>query len=119
MKLCYLLLIACLFVLPPKVNAQKKRENKCENAVQEHTDFQSKGVYGSPLESEWHPAAAYVLIKEMQRFKVLKKEFVEKKSVWRFEFVEMIGGKSIVFVYHLEKQVSFCDGPNAFFVVKK
>ena len=74
-------------------------------AVNQETDFQVTGIYGSPLEAEWHPAAAYVLRKEMQRFEVLQREFQKKTSAWRFEFAEMVGGKTVVFVYHL-KQLS-------------
>ena len=60
--------------------SEKKLKNKCIKAVNQETDFQVTGVYGSPLESEWHPAAAYVLRKEMQRFEVLKREFQKKQQ---------------------------------------
>ena len=119
MKCKFLFAFILGWSLAVSVGAESKRENKCEKALQENTEFRVKGIYGSPLENEWHPAAAYVLIKEMQRFQVLKKEFVQTKADWRFEFVEMIGGKTIVFVYHLKTQVYFCNGPNAFFVVPK
>ena len=96
-----------------------KPENPCKIAINEKTDYQVLGIYGSPLESEWHPAAAYVLLKEMYRFEVLLKEFQQKSPPWRFEFVEMSGGKSMVFVYHLEHKFDYCDGPNTFYVKKK
>ena len=96
-----------------------KPENPCKIAINEKTDYQVLGIYGSPLESEWHPAAAYVLLKEMYRFEVLQKEFQQKFSPWRFEFVEMSGGKTMVFVYHLENRFDYCNGPNAFYVKKK
>ena len=99
--------------------SEKKLENLCEKAVNQETDFQVTGIYGSPLESEWHPAAAYVLRKEMQRFEVLKREFQKKTTAWRFEFAEMVGGKTVVFVYHLIHLSAFCSGPNAFFVLRK
>ena len=95
-----------------------KPENPCKIAINEKTDYQVLGIYGSPLESEWHPAAAYVLLKEMYRFEVLVKEFQQKSPPWRFEFVKMSGGKTIVFVYHLEHKFNYCDGPNAFYVKK-
>ena len=94
-------------------------ENLCKKAINEKTEYQVSGIYGSPLESEWHPAAAYVLLKEMYRFEVLLKEFQQKSSPWRFEFVEMSGGKIMVFVYHLEQKFNYCDGPNAFYVKEK
>ena len=95
-----------------------KPENPCKIAINEKTDYQVLGIYGSPLESEWHPAAAYVLLKEMYRCEVLLKEFQQKSPPWRFEFVEMSGGKTMVFVYHLEHKFDYCDGPNAFYVKK-
>ena len=95
-----------------------KPEKPCKIAINEKTDYQVLGIYGSPLESEWHPAAAYVLLKEMYRFEVLLKEFQQKSPPWRFEFVEMSGGKTMVFVYHLEHKFDYCDGPNTFYVKK-
>ena len=99
--------------------SEEKQKNKCIKAVNQQTDFQVTGIYGSPIESEWHPAAAYVLRKEMQRFEVLQREFQKKTSAWRFEFAEMVGGKTVVFVYHLKQLSAFCSGPNAFFVLRK
>ena len=96
-----------------------KPENPCKIAINEKTDYQVLGIYGSPLESEWHPATAYVLLKEMYRFEVLLKEFQQKSPPWRFEFVEMSGGKTMAFVYHLEHRFDYCDGPNAFYVKEK
>ena len=95
-----------------------KPENLCKKAINKKTEYQVSGIYGSPLEAEWHPAAAYVLLKEMYRFEVLKKEFQQKSPPWRFEFVEMSGGKTIAFVYHLENRFEYCFGPNAFYVNK-
>ena len=97
----------------------KEPGNPCKIAINEKTDYQVLGIYGSPLESEWHPAAAYVLLKEMYRFEVLKKEFQQKSSQWRFEFFEMAGGKTMAFVYHLKNKFDYCFGPNAFYVKKK
>ena len=96
----------------------KEPGNPCKIAINKKTDYQVLGIYGSPLESEWHPAAAYVLLKEMYRFEVLQKEFQQKFPPWRFEFVEMSGGKTIAFVYHLENRFDYCNGPNAFYVKK-
>ena len=98
---------------------EKKQKNHCMKAVNQETEYRVSGIYGNPLESEWHPAAAYVLLKEMQRFEVLKREFQKKTKAWRFEFAEMVGGKTVVFVYHLQHLSAFCAGPNAFFVLRK
>ena len=95
-----------------------KTKNLCKKAIGEKTEYQVSGIYGSPIESEWHPAAAYVLLKEMYRFEVLLKEFQQKSPPWHFEFVEMSGGKTMVFVYHLEHKYNYCDGPNAFYLKK-
>ena len=95
-----------------------KTENFCKKVISEKTEYKVSGIYGSPLESEWHPATAYVLLKEMYRFEVLLKEFQQKSPPWRFEFVEMSGGKTMVFVYHLEHKFNYCNGPNAFYVKK-
>ena len=99
--------------------SEKKLKNKCIKAVNQETEYRVSGIYGSPLEAEWHPAAAYVLRKEMQRFEVLKREFQKKTAAWRFEFAEMVGDKTVVFVYHLKRLSAFCSGPNAFFVLRK
>ena len=116
-----ILVVICLFYAY-FINAEeseKKLKNQCAKAVNQKTEYQVAGIYGSPLESEWHPAAAYVLLREMQRFEVLQREFQQKTAAWRFEFAEMIGGKTIVFVYHQQLQTAFCGGPNAFFVLRK
>ena len=97
----------------------KEPGNPCKIAINEKTNYKVLGIYGSPLESEWHPAAAYVLLKEMYRFEVLLKELQQKFPPWRFEFVEMSGGKTIAFVYHIENKFDYCFGPNAFYVKKK
>jgi len=94
-------------------------ENLCTIAINENTNYKVLGIYGSPLESEWHPAAAYVLLKEIYRFKVLRKEFYHKSHPWRFEFVEMVGKKTMVFVYNIENKFDYCNGPNAFYVKEK
>ena len=76
-----ILVVLCLFYLSfaGAEEPEKKLENLCEKAVNQETDFQVTGIYGSPIEAEWHPAAAYVLRKEMQRFEVLQREFQKKK----------------------------------------
>jgi len=119
MRLILVVLCLCYLSFAGAKEPEKKLENLCEKAVNQETDFQVTGVYGSPLESEWHPAAAYVLRKEMQRFEVLKREFQKKTAAWRFEFAEMVGGKTVVFVYHLQRRTAYCRGPNAFFVLRK
>ena len=101
------------------VESAEKQENLCEKAVNQESGYRVSGIYGSSLELEQHPAVAYVLLREMQRFKVLQRKFQQKTEKWRFEFAEMIGGKTIVFVYHRQIQTDFCAGPNAFFVLKQ
>ena len=117
-----ILVVLCLFYTY-FINAEeseKKLKNQCAKAVNQKTEYRVAGIYGSPLESEWHPAAAYVLLREMQRFEVLQREFQLKTTAWRFEFAEMIGGKTIVFVYHQQLLTAFCGGgPNAFNVLRK
>jgi len=116
-----ILVFVCLFYVS-FVSAEwpeKKAENRCAKAVNEKTEYMVSGIYGSPLESEWHPAAAYVLLREMKRFEVLQREFQQKTATWRFEFVEMTSGKTIVFVYHQQLQKAFCGGANAYFVLRK
>ena len=99
--------------------SEKNPENLCKVAINENSDYQVSGIYGSSLESEWHPASAYVLLKEMYRFEVLRKVFQQKSPPWRFEFLEMSGGETMVFVYHLENRFDYCYGPNAFHVKEK
>ena len=117
-----LFLIFLYFLEINYVNANeidKKQKNICKDAINNHTSFKVKGIYGSPLESEWHRAAAYVLIMEMRRFSVLQREYIKKKSQWSFEFAEMLGGKTVVFVYHEKILRNYCKGSNAFFVIRK
>ena len=111
----YCLLLSVSFA----AESEKKLKNKCIKAVNQETEYRVSGIYGNPLESEWHPAAAYVLLREMERFEVLQREFQKKTPAWRFEFAEMVGGKTVVFVYHLKHLSAFCAGPNAFFVLRK
>ena len=99
--------------------SSQEQVNLCEKVVNQETVYRVSGIYGSSLESEQHPSVAYVLLREMQRFKVLQREFQQKTDEWRFEFAEMIGGKTVVFVYHRHLQTDFCAGPSAFFVLKK
>ncbi len=91
MRLILVVLCLCYLSLAGAEEPEKKLENLCEKAVNQETDFQVKGIYGSPLESEWHPAAAYVLRKEMQRFEVLKREFQKKIAALPFGIFTMVG----------------------------
>ena len=118
MRFFFVLLLMIIVSAAVGKESVNKTENPCKIAINEKTDYQVLGIYGSPLESEWHPAAAYVLLKEMYRFEVLQKEFQQKSPPWRFEFVEMSGGKTMAFVYHLENRFDYCNGPNAFYVKK-
>jgi len=98
---------------------EKTIKNRCKTAVNQETNYRVSGIYGNPFESEWHPAAVYVLLREIQRFKLLQREFKKETKEWRFEFVEMVGGKTVVFVFHTKQHSVFCVGPNAFFVLRK
>jgi len=60
------------------VESAEKQENLCEKAVNQESGYRVSGIYGSSLELEQHPAVAYVLLREMQRFKVLQREFQQK-----------------------------------------
>tara|TARA_Y100001970_G_C14147361_1_gene810632 strand:+ start:808 stop:1155 length:348 start_codon:yes stop_codon:yes gene_type:complete len=111
-------LIFLIFTQISIANANQEK-NYCIEAINENTSFKVTGIYGSPFESELHPSAAYVLIKEMKKFLVLEREYIKKSAQWRFEFSEMKGGKTIVFVYHQKILKSFCKGPNSFFVIRK
>ena len=119
MRSLFVLLLIIIFSTAIGKETGNNSENLCRIAVNEKTDYKVSGIYGSPLESEWQPAAAYVLLKEMYRFDVLRKEFQKKSQPWSFEFMEMSGGKTMVFVYNLVKRFDYCDGPNAFYVNKK
>ena len=117
-----LFLLFLCFLEISYVNAnesEKKQKNICKEAINKNTSFRVTGIFGSSLESEWPPAASYVLLKEMKRFLVLQREYVKKKSKWRFEFSEMVGGKTVVFVYHEKILKNYCRGSNAFFIVRK
>ena len=54
------------------------KKNICEEAIHKNTIFKVTGIYGNSIETEWSSGAAYVLLKEMKKLLVLKKEFVEK-----------------------------------------
>jgi len=97
----------------------KIRINNCEKAVNKNTRYRVSGIFGSTLEKEHKRTTAFIFLKELLRFKVLKKEFKKKTDDWIFEFMEMIGGKIIVFVYHTKIHADFCSGTNSFFVIKK
>ena len=99
--------------------SEKKQKNKCIKAVNQETEYRVSGIYGNPLESEWNPAAAYVLRKEMQRFTVLQGEFQTKTAAWRFEFSEMVGGKTVVGVYHLKGGGGGGGGGDAFLILSE
>ena len=116
MRLILVVLCLCYLSFAGAEEPEKKLENLCEKAVNQETDFQVTGIYGSPIEAEWHPAAAYVLRKEMQRFEVLQREFQKKTAGWRYEFAEMVGGKTVVFVYHRKQLSAFLSGPNGVFL---
>ena len=100
-------------------STENKHKNFCMEAINQYTSFKATGVYGNPFELEWNPSAAYVLLKEMKKFVVLEREFVREFAQWRFEFAEMTGSKTIVFVFHKKFLKDFCKGPNAFFVTRK
>ena len=113
--------VVCVFVgtFVQAVESSQEQVNYCEKVVNQETGYRVLGIYGSSLELEWHPSVAYVLLREMKRFKVLQREFQQKTDEWRFEFAEMTGGKTVVFVYHRQIQTDFCAGSNIFFVLKQ
>ena len=119
MRLVFVVLLIFSFSNAAGKEFEKNSKNRCKIAINENSDYKVTGVYGSSFESEWHPAATYVLLKEMYRFDVLLKEYQQKKHPWLLEFVEMSGGKIMAFVYNLEKRYGYCNGPNAFSVIKK
>ncbi len=119
MRCFIILIIMSNFTIAVGKEFEKKSENLCKIVINQNSDYQALGIYGSPLESEWYPAAAYVLLKEIYRFEVLRKEFQQKSPPWLFEFVEFTDGETVVFVYHLEKRFDYCEGPNAFYVKEK
>ena len=80
MRLILVVLCLCNLSVAGADEPEKKLENLCEKAVNQETDFQVTGIYGSPLEEEWHPAAAYVLRKQTQRFDVLQRDSQKKTS---------------------------------------
>ena len=111
----------CVFVgtIAQSSESSQKQVNHCKKAVNKETGYRVSGIYGSSLESEKHTSAVYVLLSEIKKLKVLQREFQQKTEKWRFEFAEMIGGKTVVFVYHRQVQIDFCAGSNTFFVLKK
>ena len=113
--------IVCLFTgtFVQAAELSQEQVNYCEEAVNQETVYRVSGIYGSSLELEQHASIAYVLLREMKRFKVFQREFQQKTDEWRFEFAEMTGGKTVVFVYHRQIQTDFCAGSNVFFVLKK
>ena len=113
--------VVCVFAgtFVQATGSSQEQANYCEKAVNQETGYRVSGIYGSSLESEQQPSVAYALLREMKIFKVIQSEFQQKTDEWRFEFVEMIGGKMVVFVYHRQIQTDFCAGSNAFFVLKK
>ncbi len=119
MRYVIILIIMSNFSITVGKEFENNPENLCKIAIKKNSDYQALGIYGSPLESEWHPAAAYVLLKEMSRLEVMRKDFQQISPPWRFEFVELSGGETVVFVYHLENRFDYCDGPNAFYVKEK
>ena len=119
MRYFIILIIMSNFSITVGKEFENNPENLCKIAIKKKSDYQALGIYGSPLESEWHPAAAYVLLKEMSRLEVMRKDFQQISPPWRFEFVELSGGETVVFVYHLENRFDYCDGPNAFYVKEK
>ena len=96
-----------------------KSENPCKIAINEKQNYKVLESMGVHLNLNGILLRSYVLLNEMYRFEVLKKEFQQKSSQWRFEFVEMSGGKTMAFVYHLKNKFDYCFGPNAFLCQEK
>ena len=83
MRYFFVLLIMINFSSVVGKEFRKNPENICKIAVNQNSDYKVSGIYGSSLESEWHPVSAYILLKEIYRFEVLRKEFrIRSQHVW-------------------------------------
>ena len=99
-------------------NLTKARLNPCVEAVEQLTDWRVKGVYGSPLEKEWHRTALYKLEKKMLRFDVLEEHVQEAAEDWQFERYKFTNKTEVIFVFHNILKHSQCKAmPNAFYVI--
>ena len=90
--------------------------NRCAEAIRQLTEFEPTGIYGSSVEHEWTPASMYLLQREAEKYRVLNRHFLDQVEDWRFEVLEMKGGKTMMFVFAKTFEPHYCEGPNAFFV---
>ncbi len=124
LKLTYrlgVLLVFCMAFLVLKTNAVDlpSNSNPCAVALNRLSEFRTDGIYGSPIEEAWHPVAFYKLIHRMRQLRVIEHEFRDASEEWTFEFVTLLGGKTVAFVWNRKIRAAGCKGPNAFFVKKK
>ena len=110
-----------VFLILSFLNASeiKPPDNHCAQALNQLSEFRAEAIYGSPLEDSWHPAAFYKLIHQMRLLRVIEEEFRDQAEEWSFEFVKLKGGRTVAFVGNRILHESACQGPNAFFVLKK
>ena len=97
----------------------KAPDNQCAQALNQLSEFRTEAIYGSPLEDSWHPVAFYKLIHRMRLLQVIEEVFRDQAEEWSFEFVKLKGGRTVAFVGNRILHESACQGPNAFFVLKK
>ena len=110
-----------VFLVFSSLNANeiKAPDNECSQALNQLTEFRAEAIYGSPLEDSLHPVAFYKLIHRMRLLRVIDEEFRDQAEEWSFEFVKLKGGRTVAFVGNRMLHESACQGPNAFFVLKK
>jgi hypothetical protein len=111
LSLCCLALTSTLFAQESILSG-----NRCAEAIRQLTEFEATGIYGSSVEHEWAPASMYLLQREAEKYRVLHRHFLDQVGDWRFEILEMKGGKTMMFVFSKNFEPRYCEGPNAFFV---
>ena len=120
---CRLVVLLLLYLVFPFLNISavdsQSTSNPCASALNRLSEFRTDGIYGSPLEEAWHHVAFYKLIHRMRQLRVIKHEFRDSTEDWTFEFVNLLGGKTVAFVWNRKILAAGCKGPNAFFVKKK
>ena len=125
MKFLHRFLLLCnlifVFLMLSSLNASeiKAPDNHCAQALNQLSEYRAEAIYGSPLEGSWHPVAFYKLIHRMRLLLVIEEEFRDQTEEWFFEFVKLKGGRTVAFVGNRILHESACQGPNAFFVLKK
>ena len=78
LSFCCLALASTLFAQGNGVSG-----NRCAEAIRQLTEFEPTGIYGSNAEHEWTPASMYLLQREAEKFRVLKRHFLDLVEDWR------------------------------------